>query len=876
MPNIPISSLPLTTSVCSTALVPIVQNGVTFSTYACLVGGGGGGGCGGGNVTRLIAGTGVEISPSSGTGNVTVCVTGGGGTGNINCLIAGCGIILSPSSGVGNVTICNACPVSSSPMSGQYGEDSIVGNPAFNSSANSCYTFIGGGNQNNIGLSGICGNFSVIAGGCSNSINSSSYSFAIGRNNSMCNSSFTAILHPSAQYFNKGCSFIVNNLCSCGTFGTSSVTSNCALCFSCGSDCSGGYSKFGGYTPAGGGNAGVVTYGNGCCSVIRCGVNNIACGAFSSLIGGCNNKTTGLYSFITASTNSCDNGNSSVNILGLDSFVAPQGNTTFVNNIAPQALTQGCLVCISNGFLQNSSISVPPLENSCGCCSLAINGIGNCAGDCSFIAAGSNNLAICPFSSVLGGFSNYNCSSQSTIGGGFCNTILPAACNGFNFIGGGCLNTICPFNNCNEGNTIVGGECNTIIGNQSSILGGSMNLISSSNYSALGGGASNIICCSNYSFMGGGQCNLNSSSQGSVIVGGCNNYNFCSLNSSVLGGGNNKNEFSNYSTVSGGYGHSNQYGCYNDITSGSSSRITCSIFSSVVGGKCNIIQNTCYSIILNGIDNYIACAPFATTPCYSTILNGCLNIIDASYSLIGTGLRNQISGLYGCNVQGSYNTILNGKCNVIENFSSSFSTIKNGVCNVIRGNFGEITSGCLNTINGNFSYIGTGNCNCICGNFSSIIGGSCNTTCADYAGIFGCNIVNNTPCSFMSNQLRACNLFGAGAICADANGLIVPVTSDLRLKKDIKSINYGLKEINSLNPISYCWSDEYQNKNGFDKKIGFIAQEVKEIIPEAIYVTDDNLYGFDEKALSPVITKALQELELELSLIQIKLNSIRN
>jgi hypothetical protein len=145
MPNIPISSLPLTTSVCSNALVPIVQNGVTFSTYACLVGGSGGGGCGGGNVNKLIAGTGVEISPSSGTGDVTVCITGGGGTGNINCLIAGCGIVLSPSSGVGDVTICNTL-VSCSPMSGQFGSFTIVGNPSTNFIGfNSSYAFIAGG-----------------------------------------------------------------------------------------------------------------------------------------------------------------------------------------------------------------------------------------------------------------------------------------------------------------------------------------------------------------------------------------------------------------------------------------------------------------------------------------------------------------------------------------------------------------------------------------------------------------------------------------------------------------------------------------------------------------------------------------------------------
>ena len=84
MPNIPISSLPLTTSVCANGLVPIVQNGVTFSTYSCLLGSGG---SGGGSINCIIAGSGAAISPSSGIGNVTICSTTGGG--GVDCVIAG-------------------------------------------------------------------------------------------------------------------------------------------------------------------------------------------------------------------------------------------------------------------------------------------------------------------------------------------------------------------------------------------------------------------------------------------------------------------------------------------------------------------------------------------------------------------------------------------------------------------------------------------------------------------------------------------------------------------------------------------------------------------------------------------------------------------
>ena len=56
------------------------------------------------NVTQLIAGSGVALSPLSGQGIVTVSATGGGG-GGVTALVAGSNITLSPTSGLGTVTI---------------------------------------------------------------------------------------------------------------------------------------------------------------------------------------------------------------------------------------------------------------------------------------------------------------------------------------------------------------------------------------------------------------------------------------------------------------------------------------------------------------------------------------------------------------------------------------------------------------------------------------------------------------------------------------------------------------------------------------------------------------------------------------------------
>lgn len=55
-------------------------------------------------------------------------------------------------------------------------------------------------------------------------------------------------------------------------------------------------------------------------------------------------------------------------------------------------------------------------------------------------------------------------------------------------------------------------------------------------------------------------------------------------------------------------------------------------------------------------------------------------------------------------------------------------------------------------------------------------------------------------------------------------------TSDRREKKNIKDLHYGLAEILKMQPVSFNWKDP----NNPDTKIGLIAQDLLELIPEAV------------------------------------------
>jgi len=86
-------------------------------------------------------------------------------------------------------------------------------------------------------------------------------------------------------------------------------------------------------------------------------------------------------------------------------------------------------------------------------------------------------------------------------------------------------------------------------------------------------------------------------------------------------------------------------------------------------------------------------------------------------------------------------------------------------------------------------------------------------------------------------------------------------SSDRLFKKNIEDSNYGLSEVNSLKPRRFYWKDETKSKV---KQIGFIAQELEEILPEAVRGHEGNKSIMDN-SLIPVLTKAIQELSQQVT-----------
>ena len=84
--------------------------------------------------------------------------------------------------------------------------------------------------------------------------------------------------------------------------------------------------------------------------------------------------------------------------------------------------------------------------------------------------------------------------------------------------------------------------------------------------------------------------------------------------------------------------------------------------------------------------------------------------------------------------------------------------------------------------------------------------------------------------------------------------------SDINKKKDFEQSTIGLNAIMSLKPTLYRMKSDETNGN---KELGFIAQEVKEFIPQA-FVESEDFIGLNYNAIVAALVKSVQELKAEI------------
>jgi hypothetical protein len=94
------------------------------------------------------------------------------------------------------------------------------------------------------------------------------------------------------------------------------------------------------------------------------------------------------------------------------------------------------------------------------------------------------------------------------------------------------------------------------------------------------------------------------------------------------------------------------------------------------------------------------------------------------------------------------------------------------------------------------------------------------------------------------------------------NGAGGSVSSDARLKQDITPIDNSLEKLMQLNGYSYRFKSKSDDPQ---KELGVLAQEVKAVLPEAVYTDSKGMYSVSYNSLVPLLINAVKEQQQQIA-----------
>lgn len=117
----------------------------------------------------------------------------------------------------------------------------------------------------------------------------------------------------------------------------------------------------------------------------------------------------------------------------------------------------------------------------------------------------------------------------------------------------------------------------------------------------------------------------------------------------------------------------------------------------------------------------------------------------------------------------------------------------------------------------------------------------------------------NASGQIILNNYGTCN--GTGNALGTTNSIVTcdSLVSDMRLKKEVNSLENGLDIINKLKPVTFFWKD-LTNHNTTDprKQYGFIAQDVQNVLPSAVGESPDGYLTLDKASFIAPMIEAIQ------------------
>jgi len=121
------------------------------------------------------------------------------------------------------------------------------------------------------------------------------------------------------------------------------------------------------------------------------------------------------------------------------------------------------------------------------------------------------------------------------------------------------------------------------------------------------------------------------------------------------------------------------------------------------------------------------------------------------------------------------------------------------------------------------------------------------------------------------------NLRYDGVIIASNNIIAYGSPSDRRLKENLKPLENSLEKVMKMRGVEFDWregTDEYET-TGLRHDIGFIAQEVEDVVPDLVRPGEDGYLALRDRGIPALLLEAIKELKGELDEAKAEIKNLR-
>jgi hypothetical protein len=118
--------------------------------------------------------------------------------------------------------------------------------------------------------------------------------------------------------------------------------------------------------------------------------------------------------------------------------------------------------------------------------------------------------------------------------------------------------------------------------------------------------------------------------------------------------------------------------------------------------------------------------------------------------------------------------------------------------------------------------------------------------------------------------LKKAELMGNGDFRA-LGDIVAYTSSDIRLKTNLQKLQNALLNVTRLDGLTFNYNNYAIGKDPYTKQVGIIAQQVKEVLPEAVETRDDGYLAVDYAKIVPLLIEAIKELKIQVDELKAKI-----